>query len=61
MAHLTEDTLYYARLWVMEVEGEIFNGKLKDNDTTKLETGLAIAKTHLAAREAEKLSKKTTA
>ncbi len=61
MAHLIEDTLYYARLWVMEVEGEIFNGKLKDNNTTKLETELAIAKTHLAAREAEKLSKKTTA
>ncbi|CAK8716105.1 MAG: hypothetical protein CDV28_10656 [Candidatus Electronema aureum] len=62
IAHLTEDTLYYARLWVMEVEGEIFNLKLlPEADTTDLEAELAIARQHLAAREAEKLSKKTTA
>ncbi|CAK8712305.1 hypothetical protein GCAAIG_01615 [Candidatus Electronema halotolerans] len=58
MAHLVETTLYYARLWVMEVEGEIFNGKLKGDDTTDLEAELAKAKEYLAAREAEKVATK---
>lgn len=29
MAHLAEDTIYYARLRVMETEGEIFDMQLK--------------------------------
>ncbi|MCW5200566.1 hypothetical protein VU07_01935 [Desulfobulbus sp. F4] len=61
MAHLTEDTLYYARLWVMEVEGEIFNKKL-NNGTVKelsaLNAELTRAKQHLADREAEKVAMK---
>jgi hypothetical protein len=58
MAHLTEDTLYYARLWVMEVEGEIFNKKLENklNEIPPLEAELARARQHLAAREAEKVA-----
>ena len=29
VAHLTEDKLYYARLWEMETSGELFNALLE--------------------------------
>ncbi|MBK6359793.1 MAG: hypothetical protein IPF39_07575 [Comamonadaceae bacterium] len=54
MAHLTEDTLYYARLWVMEGEGECFNalreGKSSDAKLAELLRGLDRAKAYLAKR-----------
>lgn len=56
MAHLTEDTLYYARLWVMEVEGELFNARRKNEDTSDLQNELDTAKLYLAIRETEKRS-----
>lgn len=59
MAHLAEDTLYYARLRVMEAEGELFNQQLdKASHETMLETAtrLADARTRLAARMSEKLA-----
>jgi hypothetical protein len=60
MAHLTEDTLYYARLWVMEGEGECFNalreGKSSDAKLAELLRGLVRAKAYLAKRMVEKAS-----
>ncbi len=60
MAHLTEDTLYYARLWVMEGEGECFNalreGKASDAKLVELLRGLDRAKSYLAKRLLEKSS-----
>ena len=60
MAHLTEDTLYYARLWVMEGEGECFNalreGKSSDAKLAELLRGLDRAKAYLAKRMVEKAS-----
>ncbi|QLQ15169.1 MAG: hypothetical protein HZY73_05040 [Micropruina sp.] len=59
LAHLSEDRLYYARLMVMESEGELFNAQLEKQPRTvvleqlrKLET----AKGRLAERIAEKLA-----
>lgn|ERR1035437_5700641 len=54
MAHLTEDSLYYARLWVMEVQGEIFNLELANQDTTDLKLELKFAKQYLNKRLKEK-------
>jgi len=58
MAHLSEDTLYYARLWVMEGEGECFNalreGGATDAKLAELLRGLDRAKVYLAKRMAEK-------
>ncbi|OQX03614.1 MAG: hypothetical protein BWK73_39055 [Thiothrix lacustris] len=56
MAHLTEDTLYYARLWVMEVEGELFNARLKGEDISDFQQELEIARRYLVKRETEKYS-----
>jgi hypothetical protein len=56
-AHLLEDSLYYARLWVMEVDGEILNGELKKipaADLTALRTERTQATAYLDARIAEK-------
>lgn len=53
MAHLTEDTLYYARLWKMEVEGELFKAEINANATTALERELVFAQKHLDKRLAE--------
>ena len=61
MAHLTENTLYYARLWVMEGEGECFNA-LREGSTTdarlaELLRGLDRAReVYLAKRVVEKAS-----
>lgn len=56
MAHVLEDRLYYARLWVMEVEGELL--KLTENgapadDIVKIEEELRQAKDYLATRIAQ--------
>lgn len=59
LAHLSEDRLYYARLMVMEAEGELFNAQLEKQPHSvvveqlqKLET----AKGRLAERVQEKLA-----
>lgn len=60
MAHLAEDSLYYARLWVMETEGELFNAELaKASFATVHETlaHLTLARKHLQARISEKLDR----
>ena len=36
LAHLAEDRLYYARLWVMETEGELFNAQLEHKPFAEL-------------------------
>ena len=59
LAHLTEDTLYYARLRVMEAEGELFNMQLKRTPYADLRDQLALlqyAKSLLGARMDEKLA-----
>jgi hypothetical protein len=53
MAHVLEDRLYYARLWVMEVEGELF--KLTENgaspaDLKPVQQELQRAKDYLSFR-----------
>ena len=57
MAHLSEDTLYYARLWVMESEGEltalIARGK-KADELAKIAKELNVARLYLAKRLLEK-------
>jgi hypothetical protein len=57
MAHLSEDTLYYARLWVMESEGElaaqIAKGK-KADEIAKIVKKLNVARLYLAKRLLEK-------
>ena len=58
LAHLSEDALYYARLWVMETEGELFTAQLERAPFAELHETLEIlqrAQTHKAARLAEKL------
>jgi hypothetical protein len=58
MAHLTEDSLYYARLWVMETEGElskdVLSGKKKKDEIADTAKELIRAKCYLAKRLAEK-------
>lgn len=57
MAHVLEDALYYARLWVMEVEGELFNLHRHDAptaDITAVEAELQQARDYLAVRIQEK-------
>jgi hypothetical protein len=39
LAHLAEDRLYYARLLVMETEGELFNAQLKNTPGCRSSTG----------------------
>ena len=57
MAHLSENTLYYARLWVMESEGElatkIAKGK-KADEIAKTAKELNVARLYLAKRLLEK-------
>ena len=57
MAHLLEDTLYYARLWVMESEGElaaqIAKGK-KADEIAKTAKENNVARLYLAKRLLEK-------
>ncbi len=57
MAHLAEDTLYYARLWCMETEGELTNavlaGKKKD-EIADIAEELVRAKAYLGKRLVEK-------
>lgn len=58
LAHVAEDSLYYARLWVMESEGELFNAQLtKAPRQQVLDTlsKLTLARKHLEARISEKL------
>lgn len=59
LAHLTEDTLYYARLRVMEAEGELFNQQLEKKPFKEIQSTLtthADAARRLAERLAEKLA-----
>lgn len=59
LAHLAEDTLYYARLLVMEVEGELFNAQLKNTPYKELRASaqkLSWAQKHLAERKDQKLA-----
>lgn len=59
LAHLAEDSLYYARLRVMEAEGELFDLQLKKKPFKKIHhclTTLEDARGRLAARLAEKLA-----
>jgi hypothetical protein len=56
MGHTLEDRLYYARLWVMEVEGELL--KLQEDhatarDVAALQAELERAHAHLQARIAQ--------
>jgi hypothetical protein len=59
LAHLAEDALYYARLLVMETEGELFNARLKNTPYKDLRAGmqkLSWAQQRLGARLDEKLA-----
>ncbi|MBK9726396.1 MAG: DUF5661 family protein [Candidatus Lutibacillus vidarii] len=59
LAHLSEDRLYYARLWVMETEGELFAAQLDKKPFAEIHETLDMlsrAQTHLAQRIAEKLA-----
>ena len=58
LAHLTEDRLYYARLYVMEAEGELFNAQLDGlphAQVLDILKKLATARQNLQDRIAEKL------
>jgi hypothetical protein len=63
MAHLSEDTLYYARLWVMESEGEltaqIAKGK-KADELAKVVKESNLARLYLAKRLLEKAERQGT-
>ena len=59
LAHLAEDRLYYARLLVMETEGELFNAQLKNSPGKELRARmrkLSWAQQQLGARKDEKLA-----
>jgi len=59
LAHLSEDTLYYARLYVMEAEGELFNLQLEKkpwSDVHEALETLALARQNLNERIQEKLA-----
>jgi hypothetical protein len=59
LAHLAEDRLYYARLLVMETEGELFNAQLKNTPYKELRASvqkLSWAQRQLGARKDEKLA-----
>lgn len=59
LAHLSEDTLYYARLYVMETEGELFNAQLEKKPFKQLHEHLetlSLARANLNERMAEKLA-----
>lgn len=59
LAHLSEDALYYARLWVMETEGELLNAQLDRAPFAELHETLEVlqrAEQHKAQRIAEKVA-----
>ena len=59
LAHLSEDALYYARLWVMETEGELLNAQLDRTPFAELHETLEVlqrAEQHKAQRIAEKVA-----
>ena len=59
LAHLSEDALYYARLWVMETEGELLTAQLEKAPFKEIHETLEIlqrAQEHKAKRIAEKLA-----
>src|SRR5674476_1082850 len=47
VAHLTEDKLYYARLWEMETSAELFNAHLEEGATGPIMKENMHAKTYL--------------
>ena len=56
LAHLSEDSLYYARLWVMEGEGELFKALQDDKAPKKIKEiaeELQTARLYLGRRLAE--------
>lgn len=60
LAHLAEDTRYYARLWAMETEGELFNAQLEgkpDKDIRETMQQLERARAHLGRRLGEALER----
>jgi hypothetical protein len=63
LAHLAEDRLYYARLLVMETEGELFNAQLKDTPYKDLRAKmqkLSWVQKQLGARKDEKVARAGT-
>ena len=55
VAHLTEDKLYYARLWEMESNAELFNAQLEKAPTREIMKENMHAKTHLQMRMQERV------
>ena len=55
VAHLTEDKLYYARLWEMETSAELFNANLEKAPTRLIMKENMQAKTHLQHRLQERV------
>lgn len=61
LAHLSEDNLYYARLWVMEAEGELYKATLDDAPPKKVKEivdELQTARLYLGRRLAEYAGRK---
>jgi len=55
VAHLTEDKLYYARLWEMETSGELFNAQLEKAPTGPVMKENMRAKVYLQQRLQERV------
>ena len=55
VAHLTEDKLYYARLWEMETSGELFNAQLEKSPTVPIMKENMRAKAYLQQRLQERV------
>jgi hypothetical protein len=55
VAHLTEDKLYYARLWEMETSAGLFNANLEKAPTRPIMKENMHAKTHLQHRLQERV------
>lgn len=55
VAHLTEDKLYYARLWEMETSGELFNAQLDRVPTGPIMKENMLAKIYLQQRLHERV------
>lgn len=58
VAHLSEDKVYYARLWDMETAAELFNANLEGSPTGSILEEHIRARGHLQARLQEKLKLK---
>jgi hypothetical protein len=58
VAHLSEDKVYYARLWEMETAAELFNANLEGSPTGSILEEHIRARGHLQARLQEKLKLK---